>query len=163
MKIRVNLFLARKGQKRDMNSQKINNIMNIGFRFGVLLVGLVVSSANAEVVTQEQALATVKAIGTKSGCMACHAIDGARIGPSYKDVAAKYANPDATVKKYLEGKSSVDYLMGKVREGTKIGKNKHWDKDPKSGRAYGMMTANPKGRISDENLKTLLEAILALK
>jgi hypothetical protein len=85
------------------------------------------------------------------------------LGPAYKDVAKKYAAPDAETKKYLEGKSPLEYLKIKVREGTKIGKNKHWIKDEKTGRPFGMMTPNPKGRISDEDLTKLLEYILSLK
>ena len=133
------------------------------FKHAVLAGGIATLIANAEVITQEKALATVKEIGSKSGCMTCHAIDAARIGPSYKDVAARYASPDDSVKKYLGGKSPSEYLMTKVREGTKVGKNKNWDKDAKTGRPFGMMTPNLKGRISDENLSKLLEAILALK
>jgi mono/diheme cytochrome c family protein len=113
----------------------------------------------AEVITQADAQKLIM----KSGCMACHAIDAARVGPAYKDVAKKYAAPDAETKKYLEGKSPLEYLKIKVREGTKIGKNKHWIKDEKTGRPFGMMTPNPKGRISDEDLTKLLEYILSLK
>ena len=40
-------------------------------------------------------------------CMACHAIDKKLIGPSYKDVALKYAND----------KNAVPQLAKKVREG----------------------------------------------
>lgn len=146
-----------------MRIQKNTSIFNIGVKAAVIALGIASYSVKAEVLTQEQAAAVIKDVGTKSGCLACHAVDGARVGPSYKDIAAKYANPDASVKKYLEGKSAAEYLAGKVREGTKIGKNKHWDKDAKTGRAFGMMTANPKGRISDENLKKMIDAILALK
>lgn len=146
-----------------MKIQNNTSIFNISIKTVIMALGFISYVSNAEVLTQEQAAAIVKEVGTKSGCLACHAVDGARVGPSYKDIAAKYSNPDASVKKYLEGKSAADYLMGKVREGTKIGKNKHWEKDAKTGRAFGMMTPNPKGRISDENLKKMIDAILALK
>lgn len=47
----------------------------------------------------------------KKNCMACHALDKKLIGPSYKDVAAKYAGQkDATDKlaqKILKGGSGV--------------------------------------------------------
>ena len=49
----------------------------------------------------DQALATAK------NCMACHAVDKKLVGPSYKDVAAKYKNdknaPAALAKKIREG------------------------------------------------------------
>ena len=42
-------------------------------------------------------------LATAKNCMACHAVDKKLVGPSYKDVAAKYAGqPDAAAK--LEGK-----------------------------------------------------------
>ncbi len=49
----------------------------------------------------DQALATAK------NCMACHAVDKKLVGPSYKDVAAKYAND----------KSAVDKLAVKIVKG----------------------------------------------
>ncbi len=49
----------------------------------------------------DQALATAK------NCMACHAVDKKLVGPSYKDVAAKYASD----------KSAVDKLAAKIIKG----------------------------------------------
>lgn len=98
----------------------------------------------------------------KSGCMTCHSIDTTKIGPSYKDVAARYANPNAETLAYLKGEKPADYLMKKVRTGTKIGVNKNWVKS-KEGKAYGMMTPNPVGRISDADLKDLITFILSQK
>ena len=49
----------------------------------------------------DQALATAK------NCMACHAMDKKLVGPSYKDVAAKYASD----------KAAVDKLAGKIMKG----------------------------------------------
>jgi cytochrome c len=53
----------------------------------------------------DQALASAK------NCMACHAVDKKLVGPSYKDVAAKYAGQkDATDKlaaKIMKGGSGV--------------------------------------------------------
>jgi cytochrome c len=40
-----------------------------------------------------------QALAQKNACMACHAVDKKMIGPSYKDVAAKYAkDKDAATK-----------------------------------------------------------------
>jgi cytochrome c len=37
-----------------------------------------------------------EALAKSSGCLNCHAVDSKKIGPSYKDVAAKYkGNPAA--------------------------------------------------------------------
>ena len=49
----------------------------------------------------DQALATAK------NCMACHAVDKKLVGPSYKDVAAKYASD----------KTAVDKLATKIIKG----------------------------------------------
>ena len=46
-------------------------------------------------------------LATKKNCMACHAIDKKQVGPSYKDVAAKYAGQ----------KDAVDKLTQKVMKG----------------------------------------------
>ncbi len=62
---------------------------------------------SAQPVTQEQALALMK----KHNCTSCHAIDKKLVGPSYKDVAAKYKG-DATaetklIDKVVKGGSGV--------------------------------------------------------
>ena len=49
----------------------------------------------------DQALATAK------NCMACHAVDKKLVGPSYKDVALKYAGQ----------KDAVDRLAAKIMKG----------------------------------------------
>lgn len=35
-----------------------------------------------------------EALATKSGCLACHQIENKVVGPSYKDIAAKYKGQD---------------------------------------------------------------------
>jgi cytochrome c len=74
----------------------------------------------------------------KAGCMACHNKDKKVVGPSFKDVAAKYkGQPDVVAK-----------LMEKVRKGG-------------SG-VYGPvpMAPNPPDKISDADLKSAVEMIL---
>ena len=39
------------------------------------------------------------ALATAKNCMACHAVDKKLVGPSYKDVAAKYAGQNDAVEK----------------------------------------------------------------
>jgi len=49
-----------------------------------------------------------EALAKSKNCMACHAVDKKLVGPSYKDVAAKYAgNGDA-----------VATLAGKIKNGS---------------------------------------------
>ena len=47
------------------------------------------------------------ALATAKNCMACHATDKKLVGPSYKDVAAKYAGQ----------KDAVDKLAAKIQKG----------------------------------------------
>jgi cytochrome c len=81
--------------------------------------------------------ATPDEVMTKAGCTACHGKDKKIVGPAYKDVAAKYKGQDVTVK-----------LMEKVRKGG-------------SG-VYGPvpMPPNPADKISDADLKAVIESIL---
>ena len=50
-------------------------------------------------------------LATKKNCMACHAVDKKLVGPSYKDVSAKYAGQKDAVDKLtqivLKGGSGV--------------------------------------------------------
>ena len=46
------------------------------------------------------------ALAKSRNCMACHAVDHKVVGPSYKDVAARYA-----------GKNASDMLAKKIMEG----------------------------------------------
>lgn len=76
------------------------------------------------------------ALAQKNACMACHAVDKKLVGPSYQDVAKKYAGQaDATTK-----------LVESVRKG---GTGK-WGQIP--------MPAQP--ALSDADAKTLAEWVL---
>jgi cytochrome c len=65
------------------------------------LFALAAATVLAGPVLADQALATAK------NCMACHAVDKKLVGPSYKDVAAKYAGQ----------KDAVDKLSVKIIKG----------------------------------------------
>lgn len=103
-----------------------------------------------------------KQLISKSGCMTCHSMDKDKIGPSYQLVAQQYASPSPAVLAYLKGEKPADYLFKKVRSGTKLNVNKNWIKSA-AGKPYGMMTPHTAARISDENLKALIDYILAFK
>jgi cytochrome c len=66
-----------------------------------ILFALLATVSVATPVLADQALATAK------NCMACHAVDKKLVGPSYKDVAAKYAGQ----------KDAVDKLAAKIMKG----------------------------------------------
>jgi cytochrome c len=69
------------------------------------LLTLLAAAAVSAPVLADQALATAK------NCMACHAVDKKLVGPSYKDVAAKYAGQkdaaDKLAVKIVKGGSGV--------------------------------------------------------
>ena len=74
----------------------------------------------------------------KAGCMACHAKDKKLVGPSFKDIAAKYKGQGDAVAK----------LSDKVRKGGAG----VWGPIP--------MPPNPAEKISDGDLKDVVGSIL---
>ncbi|MFM2274173.1 MAG: hypothetical protein RL211_45 [Pseudomonadota bacterium] len=68
-------------------------------------IAIAAAATAAAPVFADQALATAK------NCMACHAVDKKLVGPSYKEVAAKYAADksasDKLAVKILKGGSGV--------------------------------------------------------
>jgi cytochrome c len=88
-----------------------------------------------------QAAIASEAIVKKARCVACHAVDAKRVGPAYKDVAAKYkGNAKAPAQ-----------LFDKVRHGG----SGNWGEVP--------MLAHPADKISDDDLKAAITWILALE
>ena len=69
-----------------------------------ILVAIATLAAGVAVSTP--ALADLQ-LATAKNCMACHAVDKKLVGPSYKDVAAKYADQ----------KDAIDKLSVKVIKG----------------------------------------------
>lgn len=76
----------------------------------------------------------------KARCVACHTVDAKRVGPAYKDVAAKYRG-DA---------GAPARLFDKVRAGG----SGNWGEIP--------MMAHPADKISDDDLKAAIKWILSL-
>lgn len=81
----------------------------------------------------DQALATAK------NCMACHAIDSKLVGPSYKDVAKKYATQ----------KDAADMLAAKIVKGG-------------SG-VWGAIPMPANAQVNDAEAKKLAAWVLSLK
>ena len=78
-------------------------------------------------------------LATNNACLACHAVDKKVVGPSFKEVAQKYAgDSDAEAK-----------LMEKVKKG--------------GGGVWGSMPMPPNAIVKDEDLKTLVQWILSFK
>jgi cytochrome c len=81
----------------------------------------------------DQALAAAK------NCMACHAVDKKLVGPSYKEVAAKYAGQSG----------AVDRLAGKIAKGG-------------SG-VWGPVPMPANAQVSDAEAKKLAAWVLTMK
>lgn len=98
---------------------------------------LLAAAAAVAALSAGPALANVDEAMNKAGCLACHAKDKKVVGPSFKDIAAKYKGQDAVAK-----------LADKVRKGG-------------SG-VFGPVPMAPVGpdKISDADLKAAVESIL---
>lgn len=75
-------------------------------------------------------------LAKKSNCMSCHAVNKKVVGPSYEDVAKKYA-----------GKNAEAELVAKVKAGGKG--------------VWGQIPMPPNPAVKDEDVKTLVKWILA--
>ena len=80
-----------------------------------------------------------QALATSKNCMACHAVDKKLVGPSYKEVATKYAGQ----------KDMADKLAGKIVKGG----SGVWGPVP--------MPANP--QVTEAEAKMLAAWVLTLK
>ena len=75
----------------------------------------------------------------QSDCLTCHKIDEMLTGPSYRDVANKYAGADTAVK----------YLAGKIISGGKG--------------VWGEVMMTPHAGISQEDAEAMAKYIMLLK
>ena len=78
-------------------------------------------------------------LAKKNACTACHAIDKKLVGPAYKEVAAKYR----------KDKGAEAMLIEKVKKGG-VG-------------VWGQVPMPPNALVKDEDVKTLVKWVLALK
>jgi cytochrome c len=81
-----------------------------------------------------------EAIVKKARCVACHAVDTKRVGPAYKEVAAKYKGDT----------KAPAMLFEKVRHGG----SGNWGQVP--------MIPHGADKISDDDLKAAVQWILSL-
>ena len=80
-----------------------------------------------------------EALAKKHNCLACHAVDKKLVGPSYRDVAAKYAkDPNAEAK-----------LFQKVKKGGQG--------------VWGQVPMPPNSQVPDADIKALVKWILSQK
>jgi cytochrome c len=76
---------------------------------------------------------------SKSDCFACHKVQDKVLGPSYKDIANKYA----------KNKANIDYLVNKV----KVGGSGVW----------GAIPMSPHPNLSDDDARDMILYVLSLK
>ena len=77
-------------------------------------------------------------LAQSSGCMTCHEVDKKKLGPGFKEIAAKY--PD--------DKSAESDLFKKVKGGSKG--------------VWGQFPMPPNAHVKDEDVKTVVRWILSL-
>lgn len=80
-----------------------------------------------------------EALAKAKNCLACHQVDKKVIGPSYKEVAAKFADDPAAPAE----------LATRIQKGS-VG-------------VWGQMPMPPNPNVNDEEAKKLVEWILSLK
>lgn len=103
------------------------------------LINLAVAAGLAVFAAQSFAAESGETLAKNSGCLACHSVDKKILGPSYKEVAAKYKGD----------KTAEARLIEKV----KAGGSGAWGTMP--------MPANSP-RVKDADIKTLVQWVLAL-
>ena len=101
---------------------------------------LIAGTAFAGQAVADEALAKAK------GCLNCHDAAAQKIGPAYKDVAAKYKGD----------KNAVATLAASIKGGTGAGKG--WQKAGKA-----QMPSMPPNAVSDDEAKKLATWVLATK
>ena len=79
-----------------------------------------------------------EALAQKSGCLACHGVEKKVLGPSYKEVAAKYKSD----------KGADAKLVAKVKAGG-------------SG-VWGPVPMPPHPQVKDEDIKKIVQWVLSL-
>lgn len=77
------------------------------------------------------------AMAKKYNCTACHAVDKKLVGPSYQDIAKKYAGQ----------KDAEAMLFEKVKKGGKG--------------TWGAIPMPPNANVKDDDIKTLVKWVLA--
>ncbi len=96
------------------------------------------AQAAGEQKQEQQPAKDMTALAQQKGCMACHDMKAKKVGPSYTDVAKKYAGR----------MDAVDYLAGKIKKGS-VGE---WGSVPM-----------PPQNVTEQEAKDLAQWILSLK
>jgi cytochrome c len=99
--------------------------------------GLIIAALGATLMAAP-AMASLE-LATKNNCTACHAVDKKVVGPSYKEVAAKY-----------KGNAKAEaMLIEKVKKGG-VG-------------TWGQVPMPPNANVKDADVQTLVKWVLSTK
>src|SRR3954470_24675701 len=101
-------------------------------KLAAIVIGLSGAIAAAPATANEE-------LAKKQGCFACHAVDKKLVGPSYKDVAAKYRSD----------KGAEAKLFDKVKKG--------------GTGVWGTVPMPPNGHVPDAYIKALVKWVLSQK
>lgn len=108
-------------------------------RFATLIGCLLFAWARHDVFAQTVDAAAAESLMKMSGCSTCHTVDKKLVGPTYKDIAAKYRNV----------KSAEADLIKKVKAGGKG--------------VWGEVPMPPNAQLKDSDIRTIVKWILAVK
>lgn len=98
------------------------------------------SAATTKDITQDPNYSAGMAIEAKSDCATCHKINERVVGPSFKEIAEKYAGVDDAM---------IDSLAGKVISG--------------GAGNWGQVPMTPHPNLSKEDARTVVKYVLLLK
>ena len=102
-------------------------------------IALALASAGVVLISAPLPAAASDALAKKHNCFACHQVDKKVVGPSYKEVAAKYASDKAAQAK----------LADKVKKGG-VG-------------VWGQVPMPPNATVPDADVQALVKWILSQK
>ena len=103
-----------------------------------VILGIAMVGALAANHAQALDAKAAEALAQKSGCLACHSVEKKVLGPSYKEVAAKYKSD----------KGAEARLAAKVKAGG-------------SG-VWGPIPMPPHPQVKDEDIKIIVQWVLSL-
>ena len=100
---------------------------------------LAILAATAAALSTSLPASASEELAKKHNCLACHSVDKKVVGPSYKDVAAKYRGDKAAEAKLFE----------KIKKGG-VG-------------VWGQIPMPPNSTVPDEDIKALVKWVLSQK
>ena len=100
---------------------------------------LILTAASAALLAMTGVASADQALAQKNACMSCHGVDKKIVGPSFKDVAKKYANAP----------KAVDMLVEKVKTGGKG--------------VWGPVPMPPNPQVKAEDSRKIMEWVMSLK